>query len=358
MNKKQALRVAIFLIITAFLLVFICDMFEYESGHMTERYKTFKNQEPDTVDAVYIGTSAVDRFWIAGQAFEDYGMTVYPMSTNGQPVWLIKTMIEESLRHQDPQLVIIDIRSFTTDITKEVKVTDARCRYVIDMLDFFSDTRYDAIRRTKEVMCDINPEVDENDPSYFFSFIKYHTRWSKGNLSPDDITDPASSYLGFYMNSKWSAARIPIEASVYTDERMELEAHSEKYLYELIDYLRDNNIEALFVNSPHTVTYELSARTNTVFDILKEEGFNCIDYNTEEMLEKYPLDFETDFFDYRHANYWGAVKYTTYFSQYLDEHYDLPDRRDDEKCADWYGVTDLIEQQISTWEQDLSGNAM
>ncbi|MBQ9993158.1 MAG: hypothetical protein IJP17_00410, partial [Clostridia bacterium] len=197
-----------------------------------------------------------------------------------------------------------------------------------------------------------------NDMSYFFSFVKYHSRWSDGSLSPDDITDPASPYLGFYMHSGKSAKRVPMEQSTYTDDLAPLESHSEKYLYELIDYLNDAEYDVLFVNSPHYVDYEHCARTNTVFDILKSAGFDCLDYNTEEMLREYPLDRETDFIDTSHANYWGAVKYTTYFSQYLDEHYDLPDRRDDEKCADWYGVTDLIEQQISVWEPLLSGNAM
>ena len=180
MNKKQALRAAAFLLITVVLIFYLCDIFEYKSSHMSERFRTYRELPANTVDAVYIGSSAVDRYWIAGQAFEDYGMTVYPLSTNGQPSWLIKNIIAEAYRYQDPKLFIFDVRSFAVDITEDTGITDARCRYVIDTLEFFSKNRIDAIKRTKDVMCRIDPTISKYDMSYYFTFVKYHNKERRG----------------------------------------------------------------------------------------------------------------------------------------------------------------------------------
>ena len=34
-------------------------------------------------------------------------------------------------------------------------------------------------------------------------------------------------------------------------------------------------------------------------------------------------------------NYMGAEKYTKYLAEYISEHYDVPDRRGDEKYESW-----------------------
>ncbi|MBQ4312773.1 MAG: hypothetical protein IJC18_01060 [Clostridia bacterium] len=351
MNKKQAFRGIAFMLIAAFIVLFLCDVFEFQSSYISERYKTFCSLPEDTVDAVYIGSSAVDRYWMPSKAFEERGMTVYPLSSDGLPVWLVKNMIVEAYKHQNPRLVIIDIRSFTFDQSLEPDIADTRARRIIDTLGFFSGNRQDAIRRTLDVMTQFDPTISKHDPSYFLSVIRYHGKWADGTLKLEDITDPPSDYLGFYMIQESSVSTISMPETSFTDARLELDRYSEYYLHELLDYLRANDIDALFVDAVRAVTAEEAAKCNTVFDILSDAGYNYVNFNDAQARNKYEFDYEKDFYERGHTNYYGALKYTDYFSHYLSEHYDLPDRRDDERCADWYGVTEVIAAQIAEWEK-------
>ncbi|MBQ9994696.1 MAG: hypothetical protein IJP17_08300, partial [Clostridia bacterium] len=187
MNKKQALRGIAFILTTVLLLLLMCDIFEYKSSHISERYEAFIDLPENTVDAVYVGSSAVDRYWIPSKAFDDYGMTVYPLSTDRQPLWLVKTLIEDAYKRQEPQLVIIDIRSFCMDPREKKKTMDIASRKVIDMLGFFSSSRQDAIDRTLSAMRMIDSDWDASAMSYYLSFICYHNRWETEYIMPDDL---------------------------------------------------------------------------------------------------------------------------------------------------------------------------
>ena len=55
-------------------------------------------------------------------------------------------------------------------------------------------------------------------------------------------------------------------------------------------------------------------------------------------------------------NSYGAEKYTAVLAAYLDENYDLPDRRNDEAVKkDWDGVYDSLKAKIAEFELLLSG---
>ncbi|MGI5850084.1 MAG: hypothetical protein ACOX8Q_08505, partial [Christensenellales bacterium] len=43
----------------------------------------------------------------------------------------------------------------------------------------------------------------------------------------------------------------------------------------------------------------------------------------------------TDFYDARHTNIKGAIKYTNYFGKYLLDNYHLEDHRGDDRYSSW-----------------------
>ena len=47
------------------------------------------------------------------------------------------------------------------------------------------------------------------------------------------------------------------------------------------------------------------------------------------------LNFETDFNDESHLNYWGAYKFTEYLGKELKSRFELPDRRGEEGYETW-----------------------
>ena len=350
MNKKQAFRLTAFLLVVACILVILCDLFEYPNSHMSERFKTYSDFDKGTVDAIYIGTSGTDRFWIPGKAFDEYGMTVYPLSIEALPSWNIINILQYGMKKQKPSLVIIDTRSFLWNPELSADTAGKRARRVADQFDFLSFTRFDAINRSLKLIHSLDSSVSRFDVSYYLPFIRYHDMWSDDDFTFDEIGSQPSKTLGYRLAKSRSLTVTPINDPVFSDATTELDKYNKEYLYELIEYIKDKNINALFVSSPRQIDKENVYINNAIFNILEEEGMNCINFSTQENVEKYKFDYSKDFYDEGHVNFYGAVKYTEYFSEYLNAHYNLPDHRDDEKCESWHGNFEYIQNCVEKWE--------
>lgn len=355
MNKKQIVRTIVFFILLFGMLIVLCDLFEYKISNISRRYEKFKDLEDDTVDAVFVGSSGVDRYWIAAQAYEDYGMTVYPISSEGANSWLIKNLIVEAVSRQNPKLILIDSRPFTTtDPSENISLAETRARRITDMLPFLSLNRLDAVNRTMKYMHEIDPESSRWTPSYYFSFIRFHNKWSDETFTFDELNENNAKYLGYYLYEGSSIKKRSKSGTYeFTNERLPLADVNLKALNELLEYIEENNINVLFVDTPYPVKEEGCARRNTFYDILDEHGIGYINYNTPEMLDVHMLDGAADFYNSNHVNYYGATKFTTWFSEYLNENYDFVDHRNDEAVKkDWDGVNDLIKKRIKTFEKN------
>lgn len=350
MTKNQIIRTVAFLLVVFTLLLVLSDLFEYENSYISERIETYQNLPDDTVDAVMVGTSGIDRYWITPKAYEEYGITAYPLSTDGMPPWLIKVMLKEAVKNQSPQLVMIDMRPFLTTYKEGSQKFDAVSRRVIDGLDFFSLTRLEAIDTTLKLrMKNGDEETERYDLSYYFTFIKYHSKWESESFTFDEIKDPESMSLGFLMHSGASVKRLGENAkTVRTQEKAELDPISVEVLYDLLDYLKEQDYQVLFLDTPHCHSATEAKRMNTLCDILESEGFSYLVCDVEDQ----QYDVANDFYNDGHVNYYGAEKFTAWFGEYLSQSYDFPDRRLDEKCdEDWIGVYDYIKDGIKVFEE-------
>ncbi len=348
MTRKEILRAVAFLLIMCTVLLVLCDLFEHENSLLSRRYETFYDLEKNTVDGIIVGTSGIDRYWMSSKAYEDYGMTVYPLSTDSQPAWLITEIIDEALKYQNPEFIIIDFRQFTaTHSGTDGVYQEIYARRVIDGMKFFSINRLKSIFKTKKVMDKILPE-GESALDYYFSFIKYHTRWEEDNFSFDELKHPKSPYMGFYVNEYYSIVTLDkFPESVKTDERLPLDPICDDALNEVLEYVKDKDFEVIFLNTPHHLTELEAGRTNTICDRLDEAGVDYACYYMEDNM----INVNRDYYDDGHVNYYGARTFTDKFAAFLDEKYDLPDHRNDENVSkDWNGTYDEILKKINLLE--------
>jgi len=133
-----------------------------------------------------------------------------------------------------------------------------------------------------------------------------------------------------------------------------LDPISERSLYELIDYIKENDLNVLFVDTPQSNNKKKMGRSNTVYKILEKEGMPYLHHFTEDSENglSIDLDFKSEFYNSSHVNYIGAVKYTKILAEYLDENYDLTDRRNDSKAQkDWDGVNAALIKKMKTLEK-------
>ncbi len=359
MTKKQFLRFVGFSLVLVMMLVLMCDLFETENTkNYDKNMYTYRNLEDNVVDAVYLGTSGADRYWLAPKAYEEYGISLYNLSIDAFPAWLFTSVLDVALSEQDPELVIIDIRAFYQDNT-DFDHIDVRARRYLDSLPFFSIDRFKAAFRTMEYMHRIDKSQPSFDASYIFSFIRYHNKWSDKYSLYNNLGSQEQKYGSFYMSKKRSIKQTP-HARVYFDSKnsLELDPICEDAFYELLDYIREKDLNVLFVDTPQFLDPDELGRANTMFKILDEEKLNYVHYYKMDSDEfNVDLDIMTDFYDESHVNYYGAEKYTEVFAQYLVDNYDLPDRRvkseENENAQNfWEGKYENVKKEIARLEKE------
>lgn len=355
MTKKQFLRSIAFFLVVAIMIFTLCDLFEIENTTTaSRRFYSYRQLTDDTVDAVIIGTSGSDRYWIPTQGYEEYGIALYPLCTDAFPSWLYIHAIEDALSYQDVKLFVLDIRPFGQD-NDNLNTMDVRARRLLDVMSPFSVNRFKAAITTIKTRVEANPTTDMFDLSYFFSFIKYHSKWEDEDYSfSDNFGSKAHDYMGFFVSRKATVLQTKLDKKTYDpDTKLDLDPISKKALYELIDYIKANDLEVLFVDSPQIRGNKETGRSNTVYEILEKEGMNYISYYSENSDNGFiiDLDTDTDFYNAGHVNFYGATKFTEHLAAYINENYDLPDRRTDENAvAEWDGVHEKLLDKIKELE--------
>ena len=351
MTKKQFVRVVGFLLVLLCMFTFLSDVFE-NKNNVSSTYKTnaYFELEKDTLDVALIGTSGIDRYWLAPKAYEEQGIASFPFVTDGYPVWLMLPVIKDFVRRHDTlKLVVVDMRAFAASYSG-VKYSryETRTRTLIEALPLFSRVKLDTVNKTLQVVSKEFEDKSRFDLSYYFTFIKHHSRWSEDDFDIyEEIENKTSPYMGAFINKKLSIRSSAEPLVPYaSDERQSLDPLCLETLYELFDYAKEQNLELLFLNTPHAQSERNTKRFNTLCDILDKEGYNYVYYDLDGKI----YNFATDFYNAEHANYYGAEKFSATFIEYLKENYDLPDRRGDERYYQWEGTYDKVKSAIASYE--------
>ncbi|MEE1504264.1 MAG: hypothetical protein UGF89_08505 [Acutalibacteraceae bacterium] len=356
MTKKQFIRSIAFFLAVGILVLSLCDLFELENtSNFNKRYETYRDFPDDTVEAVLLGTSGIDRYWVPSQAYEEHGITVYPLSVDAFPAWLYKYAIEEALDYQDIQLFILDIRPFTQANTS-INTMDVRARRFLDALPPFSMNRIQACFKTMEIRDEVDSSASRLDLSYLFPIIKFHGKWSDDDyLIGNNWSALPHEYLGYHILQKATVRPSPQRNRGYrADYFYDLDPYSKETLYELIDYIKENELNVLFIDTPQVRFGKESGRSNTIYKILEEEGMDYLHFYDENSENTFTidLDLKTDFYNPGHLNFYGATKFTSIFADYLIENYGLEDKRNQEHVKEhWDGVHDRLLEKIAELEE-------
>lgn len=334
--KKTAIRVTVFVVLAALLFVYLNEVFNIgDSDSNKEIFNAFYAEEENTIDAVYLGTSASNRYFIGPYGYQSTGNTIFTLATMGMPLFFVPDLIEEVEKTQDPQLYIIELRWVLKD--KDM-ITDAHIRRVTDSMKY-SGNRIDAIDKALEFTEGAEGELSNIDDSpwdYYIPVIKYHSRLETGDLTAGDIfLFNTKNRTKGYVTSPKTLQSAAQKEPVYSDGRSSLSEEAEQVLKDVLDYCDGLDKEVLFVMSPYSMKAGEAEKFNTAMDMVRERGYEVVDFNRPEMAQELGLDWERDFYNSKHVNFMGAEKYTEYLSRYIDENYDLPDHRGDGKYDSW-----------------------
>lgn len=259
-------------------------------------------ERENSINVLVVGDSEAYSAISPMQMWEEHGFTSYLCSTSAQPLYDSYRYLRQAMAHQSPRVVILE----TNAIFRTYKLSD----YVLS--------------RAKVL----------------FSVLRYHDRWK--SLSANDFGSAAhytwtDDLKGFRFHSK----AVPADARQYmqpTDAVQEIPLLNRACLAEMIALCEENGAQLVLVSTPSTLNWN-HARHNRIAAFAEENSLTYIDLNT--MPDEVPIDWARDTRDRGdHLNYAGAVKVTAFLGQYLQNAYDLPNRRDAAHYHSWNDALD------------------
>lgn len=324
MTRKQVIKTVLFIAIFLYLLMTVTYMIR-TNGSVKDRFTGFYAEPKNTIEVAMIGSSPVYPYFAAPMMWGEYGITAYPISSNLQRPVAATYLVDEVRKTQNPKLYIFEMRMYTareTDLTNNMAYT----RGVTDNMKY-------SLNRVKT----INAMVDDVSEryTYYFDIFKYHENW-KTIVLPDQLAsfryERPDARKGYEIKDEVGPCEM-MDTSGIT-QKLQMPETQEKHLHTLLKYLKENDLQALFILSPTVMEEEKQKMYNYMEDIIEEYGYVFLNMN--DYYEEIQLDFATDFSDYGgHTNALGAEKCTKFLTEYIISRYSLTDKRGDKEYSKW-----------------------
>lgn len=332
MKKKliRLLKSVLFCALLLFVLASISKILERKAS--TIRFKPFLDHAED-FDVLFVGDSHSVNAIFPMDLWQDYGIAAYNIASYGNTLPVSYWTMMNALDYASPKLMVIGIK----DVQRSNKVSGSSSDLHTAMDCYpLSLTKIRAIEDLTNTPYAVDDEGNyyvDMKWEYYFTLGKYHSRWSQ--VSESDFHYSLNCQKGGEMTI---GVADPNDYDII-DENWALEEGGVgfEYLRMMIEECQSRDIDVLLIHLPYPCIEEDQMAANTVNYIAEEYGVNYVDFVNLDQV----VDYEVDCYDsYSHLNPSGARKVTDYLGRYIADHYDIPDRRDDESHRHWTADVD------------------
>ena len=328
---KAVLTILIFLAVFGFSLYQLTSLLERKDSR--KFFASFYTEKTG-FDVLFIGSSHVRYAFFPMELWEDYGISSYNFSSDGNTLAVDYWMLVNALDYQKPELVVLDVydhipgRIIPFDWQQVHMATDAipfslnKYRMVMDLF------------RDRELKDGDGKPIYEKKWELLFKLIAYHSRWSE--LAPSDYSSRKK------INED---SRVLKGASIvpFVEKRAEMtydgtyqgepDEMSRDYLERIIRLCKEQDIELLLINTGFDCREDAKIFSDSVPETAASYGVPYIDFTLTDV-----VDFRTDLSTpgpNTHMNASGAQHLTAYIGRYFQDHCHLPDHRGDVEYAAW-----------------------
>lgn len=355
MNRKSLwLRI---LKITALLLPALVLVICFPTNDMGDstRIRDFYLEEEDSLDMVLIGSSENYAGYSPVLAYEEFGFTSYPYTLSGTDFGLFPYQLEDILRVQSPDMILVDIAEIPRIRSGENAETVLR--------QFLAGIPMSSHKR--EIIRQLGDPEDLL--SYYFPFSINH-----GVSTPRQVLDyvkvnAATRSRGYSLlkgtltftgsGENWDGPWVDPISTAGDYSTAPISAEVEQRCHWVLDICdRYPEIKFVFINTPHRIISEDSyteyQQMNTLGQIIESRGYAFI--NLETMTDEIGLVMETDFYNSRHLNLYGQYKTTRYLCGILTEEYGLQGRsQSPENKANWDHCVEYQKKYFSLFDREF-----
>lgn len=322
MLRNKMLRTVGFLLLGIMMLSVVSTIMASRAAdsRVYQYFGGFYEEERDSLDAVYIGSSATYSAWLAPLAWERYGLAISPFCCMSQPFVSAEYVIREARKTQPNALYIVPIRP--TD-----NIIDVRVHYLADNMPL-SWNKIQLVWKMGEYM----GITWEERLEYLFPIIRYHTRWT--GLSEMDFFEPIDGLNGSSHYKSFLRTSTDVTSKYRKTERtVVLSEMLQDALDSLLEYCAAEQINVLFVETARLDNEYSLAEINSIRETVEAHGYPVL--SLQPSVEELGLDTTKDYYNAHHTNIHGAIKITDYISRYLIENYDFEDKRGDLAYSTW-----------------------
>lgn len=284
-------------------------------------YNGFYQIPENSVDVLFLGSSHAAAGFLPQELYNNYGITSYNLGCEQQNLLVSYYWLKEALHTQAPKCVVLDtyiLHSYKSD--EPLNSAESCTRKAIDYMHW-GRPKMEAVH-----------DIAKHDPkqsfwSYYFTNIRFHTRWT--GLSAEDFS---LSDLSQHYELKGYAPLLSEWHTVYDFRPFEVDSTVEpkpmvplmkEYLDKITQLCSENKIQLILVKN--LAAGENQARYNETLSYAQAHGIKFIDFNERSMYHQLHLNFMADMSDQDtgHMNLNGAIKITNYLGELLTSEYGL-----------------------------------
>lgn len=328
---KFLIKAALFCILFSFVLAGVTFILRDKTN--AKYIMPFWNEKQ--LDVVMVGSSHCYRSIYPLDLWNSLGVTSYNMGTSEQSLPCSYYLVKEAIEIYNPKIVIMEMYMAGNGNDKYFRYP--RIHQVVDNFPW-------SINKI-ELIKDIIPKEDRKE--FYFNILKYHTRWSE--LKQEDFEAIESYSKGV----EYDGRITPYEdfEILSKNDTIELSDIIREYLVKTIQICKETNTELILIGVPyHATDVQINGQRvlNAVFPIAEE--YNVPYINMFHKLDEIGIDMSNDFAELQHLNISGARKVTKYLGEYINENYNLEDKRDNPDYEEWHKAYDIsLVEQENTW---------
>lgn len=161
-------------------------IYKNSSWPTTSTYNQFYKMKENSIDVLFLGSSVAVNGFSPQEIYNTYGIRSYNLGSEQQSIFLSYYWLKEALRFQSPKAVVLDTKFlFQRHPENPINTSEGLTRKCLDPMKW-SKVKAEAV----SALCRL--DETQSELSYYFTNIRFHSRWSY--LNETDVLTGESQY--------------------------------------------------------------------------------------------------------------------------------------------------------------------